>query len=869
MNLQFQTPWLLYLLWVIPLLAALWTFLQRRANRAVDALISPLMQSKLRPATSTARAFWQIALAGGGSLLLLLAAAGPRWGEREERVLQMSRDLVIAIDVSLSMLANDVHPSRLERAKADAIDLISSLKGDRAALVAFRNKATLVCPLTSDQTFLRQALAGISPDSAPRGETDIGGAILKALDAFNDTSSSHKAIILISDGEDLSGEAIDAAKTAGSRGIPIYTIGIGSRRGSTIPDFNNPGEAIRFENKPVITRLDDESLLTIARLSGGSYVPVETAGTATTTLGSLYRDHLRRISRKEMTEAYRRRAIERYQWFLLPAFLLLCAVSILSRGRLAVTAILLLFCSYAASASPTDAEQSQPPLPENTIGTQPTGHQAARAAQRHYREGEFDEAAALYRAAAIDSDHDTARTFRFNEAAALAAAGRYREAADLLRTLTLQGNQGDPDAAPALGSVLYQQAEMMDEPSAEIAKNKAESLRQAAEAFKEAWRNAPDSDARHDLALSLRTLPAAQEQAKALKLAEQYQDTPAPAIAAEMLASQRKINKTILSASDQPLPELINTFEKLAEQQRENADRWMPLRHKLSEALQQQADINDDTSMAAIRSLHALMDVTQQNMHQSRLFLRDVDTEAFRPAKLAEQGTYQLWKTVAPYEMLLQEGIDQQEDTIDQIEKRTPPDPTLTTAEKQIESAELTDLFKSRFENAVPPEGTVGEQGITPEDQDAEPSGITPQVRARILDLAQQAAGLQRNAADAIIRKDSRDAILPVQTAAMEKLREIADLLPKPPPESSSTDPQDQPQNDQQESPPPEATSQGEPAGEPPQQQDAEQQQPEEPQTDDDVQAILQRALEREREHEEEKRQRQRRIQLPHSARDW
>ena len=897
MNLTFQTPWLLYLLWIVPALAALWIAMHRRARRALDTFIPSAMQAKLLPARGQARPVWQTVLVAIGSLLLLVAAAGPRWGEREETVLQQSRDLVIAIDVSQSMLANDIHPSRLDRAKVDAMDLIASLQGDRAALLAFRAKPALVCPLTTDYAFLRQALAGITTGSAPRGETDIGSAIARALDAFSETEASHKAVILISDGEDLSGLALEMAEKAGERGIPIYTVGYGSRTGSTIPDPQSPGNVLRHEGEAVITKLNHESLLTIAQESGGSYIPIETAGMSETTLGTIYSDHLRNVTRRVLAETRRRRAVERYQWFLLPAFLLLAAACTLSRGRLAtgprtpraaaaialITALLLQSGNLRADSPTTHtlptaqdsatnataqaqttapALASAPALPDEFAGL--TGHRAARQAQKAYRHGDYETAAALYRRAVTDSSPRTAQAYRFNEAAALAAAAQHREAADGFRALSLQDRCGETEATPALGATLYQLAASTSVTNAAGAAARRDALRQAGEAFKATLHNRPGADAaRHDLALTLKQLPDAEQQAKVLRLAEQYAQTQAPALASEMLAIQREIAAAIGPAATNRAPVRIAAFEALATRQQENADRWLPLKQKLAEALAQQQQPQDDQSQQALAVLFSLMDVTQQNMIDSFHQLRDIEPDAFRPAKLAEQGNYQLWKAVAPHEMLLGEDITQQTNAIAQVAGQQPPDPTLSTAELQQESASLTDRFRMRFEQAVPPEGNL-QPPAEDADEDAEPQGISAETRAQIVELATETAGIQRDAA-ALIKASKLDEAMAAQLTARDKLREIAELLPKPPP-------QQQQQDEQKQDPPPQQPDQQQEQPQPQDQKD--EPQPEEKpepdkQPESDVQKLLQRALEREREFEEEKRKRQNRIPLPPSARDW
>lgn len=899
MNLQFQSTWLLYWIWIPPVLAALWMMLQRRALRALNSFVSPVMQPKLLPRHNPARQYWQTVLVSLGALLLIIAAAGPRWGERDETILQQSRDLIVAIDVSQSMLANDIHPSRLLRAKVDAMDLIASLNGDRAALIAFRAKPVLVCPLTTDYAFLRQALAGITPETAPRGETDIGAAISRALDAFSETEASHKAVILISDGEDLSGLALEMAENAGKRGIPIYTVGLGSRTGSTIPDPQNKNDVIRFEGKPVITKLDHDSLYTIAQKSGGSYIPIETAGTTDTTLGTIYSDHLRNVTRRELAESRRRRAVERFQWFLLPGFILLAAACALSRGRLATgpqrntvaasrqplktVSLLALFllpviAGAATNAPATDVSVSNaaspviesPPPPTNAPTAKITlsGHAAAREAWKLYKKGDYENAVSLFRAAEQDSPPDVERKYRYNEGASLAAAGKHDEAAGIFRSLSLQSRRGGPDAAEALGITLYRASEAAEATSAQGAEAKADSLQQAAEAFKEAWRNTPATDdARHNLALMLKQLPPAQENALALRLAEKYGQTPAPALAAEMLKTQRDIAAAIPQAATSSVPVRIAELEALAQRQKENAECWMPLKQKLAEALAQQP-AQDDKAKQAVNSLYSLMDVTRDTMNDSYRQLRDIQSDSFRPAKMSEQGMYQLWKGVASHEMLLAEGITQQTNAINQVVGNQPPDPVQTTSELQLESAALTDLFRSRFEQAVPPEGTVQpapEGGTNTQNAaEAKPEGITPEVRQQILQLATETAAIQRDASENITNNKLDEALAGQQTAR-DKLLEIAELLPKPPPQQQ---PQDQPKEPPPPQQKPQQPPQDQPQDQPKEKQPEEQPQPS-PKKEDDVQKLLKRALEREREFENEKRERQNRIPLPPSARDW
>ena len=331
---KFVYPWMLALLALVPVMGAVWLWLRARTEKRLDGFVAPALQGRLMP-RSPGLFRVQAALVLAGLLLVVFAAARPQWGHSEQTFQARSRNVVVALDVSRSMLATDVRPNRLERAKADVVDLIDSLEGDRCALVAFRRTGVLLCPLTTDHGFLRAALEGATPDSAPRGETDLGGAIKTALDALDPAADDHNAILLISDGGDLRGNALEAARAAAKRNIPIFTVGLGDpKRGSAIPDASGTGSQ-QYQGQAVTTKLEEKALVEIAKTSGGRYVPLATAGTAETTLGAIYRRFLRQVAAKEQAEEEELRATERFGWFLVPGLVLMLLAGGLSRGRFA------------------------------------------------------------------------------------------------------------------------------------------------------------------------------------------------------------------------------------------------------------------------------------------------------------------------------------------------------------------------------------------------------------------------------------------------------------------------------------------------------------------------------------------------------
>ena len=323
---RFANPIFLVLSLLVPVAGLWWTFLRARREKALGALTLKVPKSSVSGL--------QTACIVVGLFLSLFAASRPQWGKSMEKTVTRARNVVIAIDVSRSMLAEDVRPNRLERAKADVADLIDSLEGDRCALVAFRRAGVAVCPLTTDHGYLRSALERMSPESAPRGETDLGSAIRTALATLDPAADDHNAIILISDGGDLRGEALKNAEAAKKRGIPIFTVGIGDpKRGATIPSEDGRG-VVKFDGKPVTVKLEESALDAIAKASGGSYVPLATAGTAETTLGAIYRRRLRQVALMEQNEEESRLG-ERYQFFLIPGLVLLIIGACLSKGRFA------------------------------------------------------------------------------------------------------------------------------------------------------------------------------------------------------------------------------------------------------------------------------------------------------------------------------------------------------------------------------------------------------------------------------------------------------------------------------------------------------------------------------------------------------
>lgn len=844
---RFAYPYILLSLSLIPLIGVTWLWLHRRAQQRLALLIAPALQPKLMPARPAATFYIQFVLVLVGLTLLVFAAARPQWGRKDERIFTRGRNLVIALDVSRSMLARDVHPNRLERAKADIMDLIADLEGDRAALLAFRSKGSLICPLTTDYAFLRQALDGVSPDSAPRGETDLGDAIRKALEALDPALDEYNAILLISDGEDLKGGALDAAREAARRNIPIFTVGIGDPAGATIPGEDGKS-AQQFQGAPVQTRLMDETLTAIAQASNGRYIPLGTAGTAHTTLGSIYRRHLRTIAAKEQQELIENRYQERYQLFLFPAVLCLLAAAWFSRGRLcgarvrlspaaaAAAVCLLSVCSALAdtSAPPADTDAHATNRPPVTVAP---GRAGAREAQSLLRKGRHAEAAEAFLSAARGADLDEAETYRYNAACAYALADAPDAAIEALRPL-LTSRKNGPRAGELLGKLLVAQAQAKaDDPAA-----KADALEEAAAAFQRAVRETPQDERRNrNLTRAVAPLPEARDNARIAKVLKDHGQTPPDQLMGTMLAEQRALLEEAAAVFTNPPPVMIRKAEALAKRQEKQADLWIPLKQHMLQAV-----TNQQQQALFARQL----ELARDTMKGAAASLQDLLPDAAHDAAQAEPLVYAFWKAVALPPAAIDENILCQSNTIHEIGARY-----LQNRDSQTEALDLTRLFRERF-----PEWA--QQYAQQAQSDTNMPPFSAEDQAKIEELAAHTEKLQT---EIVTRNPPEADKLPLQRQALDNLLEIRELLPKNPSQSQQPQQQEQPQNQEQQ-------QQEQPQQEQEQEQkEEEKKEPQEqkPQPPQDVQETLRRALEREKEHENEKKERQRRLPLAPSERDW
>jgi Ca-activated chloride channel homolog len=276
---------------------------------------------------------WALVLATG---FVVLSVARPQSDPQEQKVSVSGRDVVFLVDVSRSMLAQDVKPSRLERTKLWIKDLASTLQGDRVGLVAFAGASSVKCPMTLDYGFFTLAVDELSPRSVPRGGTLIGDAIRKTLtDLFGDQPGTARDIVLITDGEDHESFPVEAARHAAELGVRIIAIGIGSDEGAAVPEGEKGGgsQGVEFEGRQVRSKLEAGTLSQIAQASAkGVFLNV---GTGTIDLDTVYHQLVDSAEKMQREDKAVVRYREHYQWLLGAALLLLAMDAVLvARSRL-------------------------------------------------------------------------------------------------------------------------------------------------------------------------------------------------------------------------------------------------------------------------------------------------------------------------------------------------------------------------------------------------------------------------------------------------------------------------------------------------------------------------------------------------------
>lgn len=329
---SFGAPQFLLLLAALPVLMLfLWWAWARRAaalNRVSDAILF----DRLGLTAGRRVRVFRLALWFIGVALLILSLARPQWGSDIEIVEQGGVQVMVALDISRSMLAQDLKPTRLDRAKLEISDLISRLEGDEVGIVLFSGASFIQFPLTSDYATARTYLNHASPQAITRQGTVIAEAIETAMGGFSTDREHQKIIVIMTDGEDHEGDPITAARQAAAEGAVIFTVGLGSSEGSPVPEYDDLGNITGHlqdsEGQAVVSRIDEVALQQIADSGGGSYFRATDSGA----IADLA-DEIQSFQDQSLQSEFNQRKVERFQLFLLAGALCL-ALAELTTDRL-------------------------------------------------------------------------------------------------------------------------------------------------------------------------------------------------------------------------------------------------------------------------------------------------------------------------------------------------------------------------------------------------------------------------------------------------------------------------------------------------------------------------------------------------------
>ena len=501
---EFGAPNWFWLLLLVPLLVLLFARGEKRAALRLRSFVSDRLLPNLARTVDKRRRKFRFALTLLGVALAITALAKPRWGYTYQDVKRKGLDLIFAVDTSRSMLSNDVAPSRLQRVKLASQDLLNELQGDRVGLVAFAGRAFLQAPLTIDYDAAVESINDLDTNTIPEGGTNISAAIDLAVQTYGKSAIGNRALIIFTDGEELSGDAMKTAKAAADAGVRIFTVGVGTPEGSLIPivaEGGGTGFVKDASGQVVKSKLDEKRLKEIAETTGGFYIHLEDGPR---TMKQLFDEGLAKMQAGEIDERLSRQPIERYQWPLGAALLVFSAAFLLrerkrerirasssaaeAKPALAAAAILLLFSGACLGASPgldayrndnyTEAYQQF----EKTLQEHPNTHAADRiefdAGTAAYKLGDYNKALEWFSRSLLSKDKSIQEKSHYNIGRTL------EERAD--RAQTNEKALGELNNAQSH----YEEAVKLD-PNDERAKANLEEVKKKIERLKQHPKNSP------------------------------------------------------------------------------------------------------------------------------------------------------------------------------------------------------------------------------------------------------------------------------------------------------------------------------------------------------------------------------------------
>ncbi len=386
---KFVNLYILNMLWALIGVFVLMAYGISKRKKIMTAFADAGILPSISPGFSQKRRWFKAVLIIAAFVFAVIALAGPQLGYRWEKTTEKGVDIMIALDCSKSMLAKDISPNRLERAKREIVDLLRMMRSDRAGLVAFSGNAFLQCPLTLDHEAFHIFLNALEPGFLPVGGTNLEAAIQTSYEGFEVESDTQKAIIIITDGESTTGGAEDAAQKMAGLGIKIFTIGVGDLSGAPVPD-DEGGFKKDASGNIVLSRVDEKGLQKIASLTAGTYVR-SVAGDMD--LDVIYTEKILGGMEKRTLRSGKKKVWEnRYQWFLFPCLVLLLVELALpsKRKRKAFTALSIAIglCFLVLSDRPVSAKMVSSSVKE---GVRAYDEQAYEKAKKHFIDAQLED----------------------------------------------------------------------------------------------------------------------------------------------------------------------------------------------------------------------------------------------------------------------------------------------------------------------------------------------------------------------------------------------------------------------------------------------------------------------------------------------
>ena len=329
-----------YFICIIPLIlmGVFVVFLAKRQDAAIARLGTPDLIARLSATVNWRGRRWQTRLWFVVLFFSIIALARPQWGSQVEYIERRGVEIIVALDISESMMAEDFKPNRLARAKLEISELMDQLEGNELGLVLFSGAAFVQFPLTSDFATARTFLDAAHPELISRPGTALAEAIQIAMTGFNQERATQKVIVLLTDGENHEGDVFAAAQEAFDQGIIIYTIGFGSPDGEPIPQYDQLGNLLGYkqdqQGETVLTQLDELTLQQLALMTDGRYFRALPDGRE---VGSLANE-IRELQTSELESRFETRGVERFQWFLFVAVIALSIIELIP-DRLRVRAL--------------------------------------------------------------------------------------------------------------------------------------------------------------------------------------------------------------------------------------------------------------------------------------------------------------------------------------------------------------------------------------------------------------------------------------------------------------------------------------------------------------------------------------------------